>query len=195
MSDTDVSPTVALPPRPVADDELPDDIPTPAPEPPQVGLGVWVRAVAVVLFCVVVYAPSYADHVVDAFAGSRAAYLVVLPVFLAILIATGYRTASHGVGDGESDWIVAALIGILGLAAIHLLVARMPTLSAWWRLESLSVLVWAVCSVTILFGMRQVLQMWPLWLFLTSFATPVPYLAATAAWAGHQLTLDCRLPQ
>ncbi len=114
MSDTDVSPTVALPPRPVADDELPDDIPTPAPEPPQVGLGVWVRAVAVVLFCVVVYAPSYADHVVDAFAGSRAAYLVVLPVFLAILIATGYRTASHGVGDGESDWIVAALIGILG---------------------------------------------------------------------------------
>ncbi|MCV7345105.1 hypothetical protein [Mycolicibacterium rhodesiae] len=135
------------------------------------------------LLCMVAYASSYAHIFADAVAGSRTAYLVVLPV-LALLIAAGYRTTSHGVGDGESDWIVAALIGILGLAAIYLLIGRMPTLSAWWRLESLAVLVWAVCCVIILFGMRHALTMWSLWLFLACFATPVPYLAATAALGG-----------
>jgi MFS family permease len=137
------------------------------------------------MLCLVTYTTSYADQVADGLAGSRLAYLVVLPV-LAVLIAAGYRTTSHGVGDGESDWIVAALFGILGLAAIHLLVGRMPTLSAWWRLESLSVLVWAVCCVIILFGMRHALKMWSLWVFIACFATPVPYLAATAALGGTE---------
>jgi hypothetical protein len=182
MSDMNV--TVSAAPRPVADDELPDDIPTSA-EDRQPGLGVLPRGIAVALLCLTAYATSYAHQLGDAFAGSRLAYLVVLPV-LAILIAAGHRTTSQGVGDGESDWIVAALIGILGLAAIHLLVSRMPTLSAWWRLESLTALVWAVCCVIILFGVRHALKMWSLWLFLACFATPVPYQAATAALGGTE---------
>jgi hypothetical protein len=180
MSDTDV--TVNVAPRPVADDELPDDISTDAPVRPT-GLGVLPRGIAVALLCLAAYAASYGHLFADALAGSRLAYLVVLPV-MALLIAAGYRTTSPGVGDGESDWIVAGLIGILGLAAIYLLVGRMPTLSAWWRLESLAVLVWAVCCVVILFGMRHALKMWSLWLFVACFATPVPYLAATAALGG-----------
>ncbi|WP_142391304.1 hypothetical protein [Mycobacterium sp. ENV421] len=180
MPNIDVTATVG--PRPVTDTELPDDISTDAPDRPT-GLGVLTRGTAVALLCLVAYASSYAHNFADALAGSRAAYLVVLPV-LALLIAAGYRSTSPGVGDGESDWIVATLIGILGLAAIYLLIGRMPTLSAWWRLESLTVLVWAVCCVVVLFGMRHALTMWSLWLFLACFATPVPYLTATAALGG-----------
>lgn len=181
MPHTDV--TDSATPQAVADDELPNDIPTATHDDASTGLGVMPRGIAVALLCLVAYATTYGQHLSDALAGSRVAYLVVLPV-LALVIATGYRTTSHGVGDGESDWIVAALIGILGLAAIYLLVGRMPTLSAWWRLESLSVVVWAVCCVVILFGMRHALSMWSLWLFLAVFATPVPFLAATAALGG-----------
>lgn len=180
MPNIDVTATVA--PRPVTDRELPDDISTDAPARPT-GLGVLPRGIAVASLCLVAYASSYAHNFAGAVTGSRAAYLIVLPV-LALLIAAGYRTTSHGVGDGESDWIVATLITVLGLAAIYLLIGRMPTLSAWWRLESLAVLVWAVCCVVVLFGMRHALTMWALWLFLAFFATPVPYLAATAALGG-----------
>ncbi|WP_319437072.1 hypothetical protein [Mycobacterium sp. RTGN5] len=177
--------TVSAAPRLVADDELPDDIPTSAQDRSP-GLGVLPRGISVALLCLVAYATSYAHQVNDALAGSRLAYLVVVPV-LAVLIAAGHRATSHGVGDGEADWIVAALVGILGLSAIYLLVSRMPTLSAWWRLESLSVLVWAVCCVIILFGMRQALRMWSLWLFIACFATPVPYQAVTAALGGTDI--------
>lgn len=180
MPHTDV--TVSVAPLRVTDDELPDDISTEAPQRPA-GLSVLSRGIAVAVLSVIAYASSYTHLFADALAGSRVAYLVVLPV-LALLISAGYRSTSHGVGDGEADWIVAGLIGILGLAAIYLLVNRMPTLSAWWRLESLAVLVWAVCCVVILFGMRHALTMWSLWLFLACFATPVPYLAATAALGG-----------
>ena len=181
---TDIDEAVRVAPRLVADDELPDDISTAAPVRPT-GLGVLPRAITVVLLCLASYSPSYIHHVGDALAGSRLAYLVVLPI-LAVLIATGYRSTSRGVGDGESDWIVAALLGILGMTAVHLLLHRMPTLSAWWRLESMPVLVWAVCGVIVLFGLRHALTMWPLWVFIACFATPVPYLSATAALGGTE---------
>lgn len=178
----DIGAAVGVAPPVIGDDELPDDIPTTAPARPS-GLGGFSRGFAVAVLCLIAYVPSYAHNVSDALDGSRVAYLVVLPV-LAALIATGHRSTSRGVGDGESDWIVAALIGGIGFTAIYLLAGRMPTLSAWWRLESLSVLVWAVCCVTILFGMRHAMTMWALWLFIAFFATPVPYLAVTAALGG-----------
>src|SRR4051812_20120494 len=80
--------SVSEAPRAVADDELPDDIPT-AAHGRQSGLGVLSRGIAVVLLCLVAYAASFVHQVNDALAGSRLAYLVVVPV-LAVLIAAGH---------------------------------------------------------------------------------------------------------
>lgn len=129
------------------------------------------------------YSWLYADVLADALAGSRTAFLVVAPVLL-VLIAASYRTPPRGVGDAESDWIIAALAGAAGFTAIHFLGERMPSLSALWRLPMLGVAVWFACLLIIMFGVRHVLRMWPLWLFAVGTLTPLPHLLATAALGG-----------
>lgn len=95
-----------------------------------------VRMVAAAALTAVAFLTMYADLLANALDGSRAAYLVVFPVLLAV-IAAGYRTAPRGVNDVESDWIVTALIGISGFVAIHLVNNRMPTLAGFWGLPLL----------------------------------------------------------
>lgn len=149
-------------------------------------LGMWPRMAAVIVLSAVAYGVSYGQIVADAVAGSRAAYLVVVPV-LAALIAFGYRSAPRGVGDSESDWIAAALFGIIGMSAIHLISQRTPALAGLWRLQLLEVVVWFACAVVVLFGVRRAVQMWELWLFAALSATPLPFLLATAALGGSDL--------
>lgn len=121
----------------------------------------------------------------DAAAGSRAAVLVVVPLLM-VLIATGYRQPSQGVGDSESDWIIAAFVGIASFTAIYLLTQRMPTLSSLWHLRSLGFVVWFACLLAILFGARHVVRMWKLWVFAACCATPLPFLLTTAALGGSE---------
>jgi hypothetical protein len=147
----------------------------------------WPRLAAVIVLSVVAYGVSYGQMVTDAIAGSRAAYLVVVPV-LAALIASGYRSAPRGVNDSESDWIVAALFGIIGMSAIQLISQRTPALAGLWRLNLLEVVVWFACAVAVVFGARQAVRMWELWLFALCCATPLPFLLATAGLGGSDLT-------
>ena len=126
---------------------------------------------------------GYADAVAAALTGSRTAILLVTPVLL-VLVTTGYRTPPRGVGDGESDWIIAALIGIGGFTAIHLLTDRLPTLAALWRLPGLGVVVSFACALTVLFGVRHVVRMPALWLFALFISTPLPFVLSTAAFGG-----------
>jgi hypothetical protein len=146
----------------------------------------WQRLAAVIVLSAVAYGVSYGQLVADAIAGSRTAYLVVVPV-LAALIASGYRSAPRGVGDSESDWIVAALFGLIGMSTIHLLSSRVPALAGLWRLNLLEVVVWFACAVAVIFGVRQAVRMWELWLFALCCATPLPFLLATASLGGSDL--------
>lgn len=111
------------------------------------------------------------------------AYLSLIPV-LAAMIAFGYRTAPRGVGDPESDWILAAVFGGLGLFLRHLMSHRFPTLSGLWQLPLVGAVLWAACLAAVLFGVRRVMQTWPLWIFVFATATPLPYLLFTAAAGG-----------
>lgn len=118
--------------------------------------------------------------------GSPMAYLAVLPVLTA-MIALGYRMPPTGVGDPESDWILAAVFGGLGLFLRHLMSNRFPTLSGLWHLPMVGAVLWAACLAAILFGVRRVMQTWALWVFAVVTATPLPYLLCTAAVGGGPL--------
>lgn len=115
--------------------------------------------------------------------GSQIAYLTVVPVLIA-MIAVGHRTPPRGVGDAESDWILAAIFGGLGLFLRHLMSNRFPTLSGLWQLPLVGVVLWAACAAAVLFGVRRVMQMWSLWIFAIVTLTPLPYLLVTAAAGG-----------
>lgn len=129
------------------------------------------------------YFPVFGQAFAEAADGSRTALLVVTPLLM-VLIATGYHLPARGVGDAESDWIIAAVVGIASFTAIYLLTERMPTLSSLWRLQSLGFVVWFACLLAILFGARHVVRMWKLWVFAVCCATPLPFLLATAALGG-----------
>ena len=115
--------------------------------------------------------------------GSRIAYLIVVPVLVA-MIAVGHRAPPRGVGDAESDWILAAIFGGLGLFLRHLMSNRFPTLSGLWQLPLVGAVLWAACVAAVLFGVRRVMQMWSLWVFALATVTPLPYLLITAAAGG-----------
>ncbi|BCI51305.1 hypothetical protein NIIDNTM18_05830 [Mycolicibacterium litorale] len=131
----------------------------------------------------IAYAIPYTDTVALALHGSRAPLPAVLPV-LVILVTLGYRTAPRGVADAESNWIIGALVGVGALAGIELLGHRTPTLAGLWHLQDFGAPVWFACVLTVLFGVRQVVRMWPLWLFALSCASPLPLMLATAALGG-----------
>lgn len=120
--------------------------------------------------------------------GAPMAYLAVLPVLTA-MIALGYRIPPRGVGDPESDWILAAVFGGLGLFLRHLMSNRFPTLSGLWHLPMVGAVLWAACLAAILFGVRRVMQTWALWVFAVVTATPLPYLLCTAAMGGGPLAI------
>jgi hypothetical protein len=141
------------------------------------------RLVIAVGLTAVAFAIPYADTVVAAVHGSRAPLPAVLPV-LAVLIALGYRTPPRGVADAESNWIIGALIGVGALAAIELLGHRTPTLAGLWHLQDFGAPIWFACVLTVLFGVRHVVRMWPLWLFVLCCVSPLPPALATAALGG-----------
>jgi hypothetical protein len=119
----------------------------------------------------------------DTFTGSRAVYLVVVPV-LAAIIANRYRTAPRGVGDAESDWIVAMLFGVGCFTTILLITHRLPSIAALWQLNLISLVVWVACSTAVVFGIRYASRMAALWLFTLCCASPLPYLFVTAYLGG-----------
>lgn len=120
--------------------------------------------------------------------GSPLAYLSVIPL-LTVMIACGYRVPPRGVADPESDWILAALFGVLGFFLRHLMSNRFPTLSGLWYLPLVGAVLWAACIASVLFGVRRVMQMWALWVFALATATPLPYLLATAALGGGVIAI------
>ncbi|CAN5684894.1 hypothetical protein BH09ACT8_BH09ACT8_48330 [soil metagenome] len=142
----------------------------------------WRIALLAVLFCGA-YGVVLVQVLNDAVGGSRTAFLVVAPVLVALGV-TGYRTVPRGVGDNESDWIIAAVTGVVGLTAIALITNRYPTLAGMWRLELVGALVWVACAGMVIFSVRHVVRMWQVWLFALICATTAPYLLVTASLGG-----------
>lgn len=149
-------------------------------------LGFWPRAGIVAALTVFAYFHLFAQVVTDAVAGSRTAYLLVIPVLVA-LIAYSDRQPAKGVADTETDWIAVLLVGAAGFTGLHLLAERMPTTAAVWGLPAVGALLWFGCAVAALFGIRQVVRMWRLWLFALALGTPLPYLLAVAMLGGSDV--------
>jgi hypothetical protein len=143
----------------------------------------WWRITALSALFFGAYGVVFHQVLADALAGSRTAFLVVAPLLVA-MSAAGYRTSPRGVGDNESDWIIAAVSGVVGLAVIILVTNRFPTLAGLWHLELVGALVWVACAGMIIFSVRHVLRMWQVWLFAFLCAITLPYLLATAALGG-----------
>lgn len=141
------------------------------------------RVGVVVALALVAYSPLFLDVVSNAIQGSRAAYLVVVPV-LAAMIADRYRNAPRGVGDAESDWITAILVGVGGFTVLWLITRRLPAISGLWQLDLLAVALWLACCTAVVFGVRYATRMAGLWLFIVCCATPLPYLLTTAYLGG-----------
>lgn len=141
------------------------------------------RLAAMLALVVVPFWGVFRGVVVSVAGGSPLAYLLVVPVLTA-MIAVGYRTPPRGVDDAESDWILAAVFGGLGLFLRHLMSNRFPTLSGLWHLPLVGAVLWAACLAAVLFGVRRVMQMWALWIFAVVTVTPLPYLLVTAALGG-----------
>jgi hypothetical protein len=149
--------------------------------------GFWARLGAAATLTAIAYAPD-GVHLLDvAMAGSRTAYLLVLPVLM-LMIAGGYRHPVRGVADAETDWILALLVGVAGFAALRALDHRLPTLATFWGLHQLGAVLWFACAIAVMFGARQVVRMWPLWIFAACCATPLPYLLSVAEWGGSDAT-------
>jgi hypothetical protein len=129
------------------------------------------------------YGAVFAQVLNDAVSGSRTAFLVVAPL-LVMVGATGYRLPARGVGDNESDWIVAVVTGVVGFSSIALITHRFPTLSGLWRLELVGALIWVACAGMIVFSTRHVLRMWQVWIFAFVCALTLPYLLTTASLGG-----------
>lgn len=123
---------------------------------------------------------SVANMIAD---GSRSAYLMVMPVLLA-MIAYGRRTEPTGNSDGEADWILGFALAGFALVLSYLATFRFPTLSGTWNLPLIDAVIWTALGATILFGFRRVWQLWPLWVFATVTMTPFPSLLLTAALGG-----------
>ncbi|MDA4103819.1 hypothetical protein MMON44395_19880 [Mycolicibacterium monacense DSM 44395] len=146
-------------------------------------MGFWPRVAAVLVLTVVSYFFVFAADFSRTVAGSHTAYLLVVPV-LAVVIAAGYQIAPRGVRDTESDWIIAALVGVFGLTAIHMTFNRVPTFAGLLHLESIGMVIWSFCCAVMMFGARHVGRMWVLWLFALCSETPVPYLFIVAKLGG-----------
>jgi hypothetical protein len=136
------------------------------------------------------YGAVFAQVLNEAVSGSRAAFLVVAPL-LVMVGATGYRLPARGVGDNESDWIIAAVTGAVGFSSIALITHRFPTLSGLWRLELVGALVWVACAGMIVFSTRHVIRMWQVWMFAFGCALTLPYLLTTASLGGSDTAAAC----
>lgn len=115
--------------------------------------------------------------------GSRASYLMVMPVLLA-MIAYGSASAPRGVSDGETDWILAIGFGGLALLLSTGAAQRFPTISSLWGLSIVSAAIWMACVATVLFGTARVRQLPSLLFFSLLTVTPLPWLLMTAALGG-----------
>ncbi|HEX9831770.1 MAG TPA: hypothetical protein VGA66_01570 [Mycobacterium sp.] len=148
----------------------------------------WPRLAFIGILAFAAYAFVIADVIGNALSGSRAVFLLVLPILIGV-IATGYRQTPRGVSDAESDWIVAIVVGVIGFTGIHLLQQRMPTLAVLWHLNLLGVVLWTACLFAIMFGVRHVVRMWQLWLFAVCCVSPLPFLMTAAAFGGSDTAI------
>ncbi|OBF13018.1 hypothetical protein A5727_01690 [Mycobacterium sp. ACS4331] len=143
----------------------------------------WPQVAAIVALTGVGYMFVFADLVADVLDGSRNAYLLSVPVLI-LLIVSSYRSCNDGVGDSESDWILAVLLGVGGLAGIHLFTQRGPTVAALWHLDLVGVAFWVACCAVVVAGSRRVFRAWAAGAFLLCCLTPLPYQLAVAHLGG-----------
>ena len=143
----------------------------------------WRRLLFLLVLLVTAFGPQMLATVRAITEGSSTAYLLVVPL-LGILMAVGGSGMPRGVIDNESDWIVAGLIAGGGLLAISLLSHRMPTLTAFWRIDQVAVVLFLYASSILIFSARHVLRNSAAWIFVVLCAPVVPFLLLTAKLGG-----------
>ena len=158
-------------------------VPADLPASPKVSTLPWRRLLFLVALAITAFGPQMLATGRAAAEGSATAYLLVVPVF-GILMAAGGSGMPRGVIDSESDWIVAGLIAAGGLLAIELVAYRMPTLTSFWRIDQVAVLLFLYAASILVFSARHALRNSAAWIFVLLCAPVVPYLLLTAQFGG-----------
>ena len=143
----------------------------------------WRRLLFLFVLAVTAFGPQMLATGRAAAEGSATVYLLVVPL-LGILMAVGGSGMPRGVIDSESDWIVAGLIAGGGLLAFSLITQRMPTLTSFWRIDQVAVVLFLYASAILIFSARHVLRNSAAWIFVLLCAPVVPYLLLTATLGG-----------
>jgi hypothetical protein len=143
----------------------------------------WRRLLFLLMLAVTAFGPQMLATGRAISEGSATAYLLVVPL-LGILMAVGGSGMPRGVIDSESDWIVAGLIAGGGLLALSLITRRMPTLTSFWHIDQVAVVLFLYASSILIFSARHVLRNSAAWIFVVLCAPVVPYLLLTATLGG-----------
>jgi hypothetical protein len=146
-------------------------------------LQIWPRLVFVIVLASVAFCIPIVDTAQAVFDGSRTVYVLTAPLLVALIMA-GYRHPPRGVGDAESDWIVAVVLGVGTLTALELVTRRLPTVAALWHLQNVQMVVWLIASSMVVFTVRHVARLWKAWLFAFACAVVSPYLLVVYQLGG-----------
>ena len=121
------------------------------------------------------------------------AYLALVPLIAIGLAVVRVRTEPPGlpIHDRQLDWIVAA--GLLGTAAVVLILVPDPTSSSFWlqRIDLLTLPLFVAGLITLLFGVRRAWSLRAPIAFLL-LAWPLPYTLFLSGAIGRftELTAD-----
>lgn len=148
----------------------------------------WARAWFVLAMAALAYFVQLSEIGRAAFAGSQSVYLVVAPILIG-LVAAGYVRAPRGVGDSESDWIGALLLGAAGFAALWLIESRLPTMAALWHIDNIGLLIWIAACGMVVFSARHILRMWTVWGAGLLLAPVMPFMLFTAHFGGSDTAI------
>ena len=162
---------------------LDPSVPAELPASAKVSTPPWRRLLFLLVLAVTAFGPQMLATGRAAVEGSATVYLLVVPL-LGILMAVGGSGMPRGVIDSESDWIVAGLIAGGGLLALSLITQRMPTLTSFWRIDQVAVVLFLYASAILIFSARHALRNSAAWIFVVLCAPVVPYLLLTAALGG-----------
>ena len=160
----------------------PSVVPGP-PTSPKVSTPPWQRMLFLLALAVTAFGPQMLATGRAVAEGSATAYLLVVPL-LGLLLAVGGSGMPRGVIDSESDWIVAGLIATGGLLATKLVSHRMPTLTSFWHIDQVAVVLFLYASSILVFSARHALRNSVAWIFVAFCAPVVPYLLLTANLGG-----------
>lgn len=141
------------------------------------------RAAAVGVACIAAYHYSLATLMGDAAAQTPLAYLSLVPIVALVLIPAQLRLRSPepDIHDRYLDYMLGLLFLFLSLTIVLVVPARLSTFFWQWRLDLISLPLFAAGAIALVFGSR-VLWALRLPIVFLLLAWPAPYQLLLGSW-------------